>query len=84
MGIRDEVHRIKGRMAEIKTGINDKRLVAAGLIMSIRQDLDPFEEDVTKLNIERAEASMDQLLTTWTELKELVAKEARLKAELGE
>lgn len=53
-----------------------------GGVMLIRQLLNPYEDDVTKLDIEAAKTAMDELSRNVAELKAINARIRRLKEDL--
>lgn len=72
-----EVMALKGQLADYKHRLKGLDLEASGLIISIRANLNPYEEDITNLKIPEAMASMKRLLAIYTEM-------VSLKKHIGE
>ncbi len=49
---------LKGQLAEAKSKFKNLDMEASGLIVLIRTYLNPFEEDLTKIEIEKALSSV--------------------------
>lgn len=82
--MRTDLLAVKGRRAELRKQKSDLDLEGAGLVTLIRSQLDPYEDDLTRLPIDQAEASMDRLLTVWSKLKEVKAKLHQIAGDLGD
>lgn len=71
---------IKGQLAEAKQQFKDLDIEASSLIVHIRNNLNPFEEDITKLNTECALTAMKRLDSINTKLKVLKEKIKKLES----
>lgn len=70
---------LKGQLAEAKSKFKHLDTEAAALILLIRATLNPFEEDTTKLDIEKAVVSTNKLQEIVEELKSLKTKIQKLE-----
>ena len=70
---------LKGQLAEAKSKYKHLDTEAAGLILLIRSLLNPFEDDTTKLDIEKAVVSINKLQDIIEELKGLKTKIQKLE-----
>ena len=68
---------LKGQLAEAKSKYRTLHIEASGLIILIRSLLNPFEDDTTKQETEKA-------LVSLTRLNEIVAELRRLKKKISE
>ena len=68
---------LKGQLAEAKSKYRTLDIEASGLIILIRSLLNPFEDDTTKQETEKALVSL-----TW--LNEIVTELRRLKKKISE
>lgn len=71
---------LKGQLAEAKSKFKNLDMEASGLIVLIRTYLNPFEEDLTKIEIEKALSSVKKLNSIITELKTTKKKVEDLEA----
>jgi hypothetical protein len=76
----EERLRLKGQLAETNKKIRSLELEASGLIPLIRDVLDPYEDDVAQIRIDKAEAYFDRLKCVVAELRTLKEKSSRLEA----
>lgn len=65
----------KGQLAELKHQYTEMDLEATALVASLRMQLNPMEEDVTRLPVGQIENSADRL-------RELVEKMQKMKAQM--
>ncbi|HBE44265.1 MAG TPA: hypothetical protein DDW17_02120 [Deltaproteobacteria bacterium] len=63
-----EIMMLKGQLADCKHRLKELDLEASGLIISIRATLNPYEDDITKLKIPEAKASMKRLYAIYNEM----------------
>ena len=70
---------LKGQLAEAKSTFKRLDTEAAGLIILIRSLLNPYEDDITKLEIDKALVSINRLQTLVDELRNLKNKIAKLE-----
>ena len=70
---------LKGQLAEAKSKYKRLDTEAAALVLLIRAVLNPFEEDATKIEIEKAVVSINKLQTIIEELKSLKIKIEKLE-----
>ena len=61
---------LKGQLAEAKSKYKHLDTEAAALILLIRAVLNPFEEDTTKIEVEKAVVSINKLKTKIQKLEE--------------
>ncbi len=78
-----EILQAKGMLAELKRKYNQLDLEACGLITLIRTLLNPWESDITKLQIDKASSSMNRLKILQEELTSLKRKIKELEESLG-
>ncbi len=71
---------LKGQLAEAKSKYKKLDIEASGLIILVRSLLNPFEEDTTKQETEKALISLTRLNDIVQELKILKKKIAYLEA----
>ena len=71
---------LKGQLAEAKSKYKKLDVEASGLIILVRSLLNPFEEDTTKQETEKALISLTRLNDIVQELKILKKKIADLEA----
>lgn len=71
---------LKGQLAEAKSKYKKLDIEASGLIILVRSLLNPFEEDTTKQETEKALISLTRLNDIVQELKILKKKIADLEA----
>ncbi len=74
---------LKGQLAECKHRLKDLDLEASGLIISIRSNINPYEEDITKLKVPEARASMKRLYVIYNEMLTLKKRIADMEEALG-
>ena len=70
---------LKGQLAEAKSKSKHLDTEAAALILLIRAVLNPFEEDTTKIEVEKAVVSINKLQDVVEELKGLKTKIQKLE-----
>ncbi len=73
----------KGQLAEAKHKYKELDMKASGLITLIRQYLNPYERDITKVRIREAALMMDDLEKIHDELLALRRQIDELEADLG-
>ena len=66
----------KGLLSELRRQSRELDIEASGLIVSIRQKLNPYEDDITKLKIKEASVSMNRLKEVY---ESLIAKKSKIK-----
>ena len=71
---------LKGQLAECKSKYKNFDVEAAGLVVYIRSLLNPFEDDTTKLETEKALVSLNRLNEVVQELTKLKKKITELEA----
>lgn len=72
-----EKMQIKGQLAESKKKIHNLRTEAAGYVILVRSLLNPYEDDISKLEIEKVASvtqRLEQLINEIRELKEKIKK----------
>lgn len=74
----------KGQLAELKENYNTLKFEAQGLLILLRNLLNPFEPDLTKLQAEIIENNADRLKTVVQKMREIKAQMEALQKALGE
>jgi hypothetical protein len=74
---------LKGYLSDEKKRYREKDLEASGLILTIRNLLNPYEDDPTKIESEKALIMMQKLHLVISELKEIKDKILRLERDLN-
>jgi hypothetical protein len=74
---------LKGQLAEAKSKYRTLDIEASGLIILIRSLLNPFEDDTTKQESEKALVSLTRLNEIVTELRRLKKKISELEDYFG-
>lgn len=82
--MRDEILRAKGRLAEARRKRGDLSLEGKGLVILLRDALDPYEPDLAQLRIPEAGANMRRLVAIHAELRNLDGQIAAIESGLGE
>jgi peptidoglycan hydrolase CwlO-like protein len=77
-----ERQRLKGDLQDAERRYRELDLLAQDKLTDIRTLLNPYEEDLTKLDIEKAETFMKDLKEKHTELKKLKTKIEKMKEDL--
>ena len=70
---------LKGQLAEAKSKYRNLDIEAAGLILLIRSLLNPYEDDTTNQETEKALVSLTRLNEIVTELRRLKKKISNLE-----
>lgn len=81
--MRDEILKAKGRLAEARRKRGELSLEGKGLIILLRNVLDPYEPDPARLRIPEARANMDRLAAVHQEIHILDGQITALEADLG-
>ncbi|MEI8390076.1 MAG: hypothetical protein WCG23_09355 [bacterium] len=76
-----EKMQFKGQLAEIKKKFKSLDTEASGLIILIRSFLNPYEEDITRLETEKAVHSVNRLNVVAAEMKSLQLKIQRMEQD---
>jgi len=71
----------KGQLADLKKKFKTLDTEASGLLILIRSLLNPYEEDLTKLDTEKAKVSVDILNQIVLEMKALKSKIEKMEEE---
>ena len=74
---------LKGQLAEAKSKYRTLDIEASGLIILIRSLLNPFEDDTTTQETEKALVSLTRLNEIVTELRRLKKKISELEEYFG-
>ena len=74
---------LKGQLSEAKSKYRNLDVEAAGLILLIRSLLNPYEDDTTKQETEKALVSLTRLNEIVTELRRLKKKISNLEDYFG-
>ncbi|HBE45732.1 MAG TPA: hypothetical protein DDW17_09920 [Deltaproteobacteria bacterium] len=78
-----EIMILKGQIADSKHRLKELDLEASGLIISIRANLNPYEDDITKLKIPEARVSMKRLYAIYNEMVILKKRVADMEEGLA-
>jgi hypothetical protein len=78
-----EKMQLKGQLAEAKKKYSDYDLEAAGIITLIRSFLNPWETDITRLEIEKVYQSTRRLHFLYFEMKALKKRIYDMEEALG-
>lgn len=74
----------KGQLAELKGRYNTLKFEGQGLLILLRSLLNPFEPDLTRLQVEIIENNADRLKTVVQQMREAKAQIEKLQEALGE
>jgi hypothetical protein len=77
-----EKMQFKGQLAELKKQFKSLDTEASGHIILIRSFLNPYEEDLTKLEITKASQSMTRLHSIVLEMQTIKSKIQRMEEDL--
>jgi hypothetical protein len=80
----DEILRLRGRLAAAEKRFTELDNLASGLIINVRQMIDPYVDDVTTLRVDEAQAMMTKLHETVHEMRTVKAQISLYKEALGE
>lgn len=72
----------QGQLAELKKKFKNLDTEASGLIILIHSLLNPYEEDLTKLETEKAVASIARLNQITLEMKSIKIKIEKMEGEI--
>lgn len=73
---------LKDNLAKNKQKFKELDIKVSGLILVVRNYLNPYEDDVTELETEKAFQSMGELNQTVQEMKELKVKIHKMERDL--
>ena len=79
----NEILLLKARLAEKKKSLEEAKRRADSFIIIIRDIIDPYIEDFTELDLDRAMTAMRDFARLWDEAKELKASIARMEKNLN-
>jgi hypothetical protein len=82
MSMKNEIHRLRGQLAEHEQLLKNYDMEVSGLIILIRELIDPYEEDVTRLRTGEALQNLKRLDKCVEKMKELQVKIDTIKADL--
>lgn len=82
--MRDEIMKAKGRLSEARRKRTELSLEGKGLLILLRNCLDPYEPDLAALRIPEAGANMTRLVAIHVALRNLDAQIAELAEALGD
>lgn len=74
---------MKGMLCELERETKQLDAKCKGHLLLVRQILNPYEDDLTKLDISEAKAAMDSLAEDSNKLEELKKKMQRIRDDLG-
>ena len=78
-----EILKLQNKLAEAKRRFKDLDIRVSGLIILVRGYLDPYEDDVTLLETQKAQVEISNLHSAVEEMKELSVKIQKLQKDLG-
>jgi len=81
--VSNEILLLKARLAERKKSLEEAKRRADSFIIIIRDIIDPYIEDFTELDLDRAMTAMRDFARLWNEAKELKASIARMEKNLN-
>lgn len=81
--MRNEYLKYQGMRSELQTRAGELRLEGKGLIRLLRDIMEPFQPDLTRLRLEEAMAELKRLREIQFELLEIDARLRELEAQLG-
>ncbi|MEW6115372.1 MAG: hypothetical protein AB1553_00525 [Nitrospirota bacterium] len=73
----------KARLTDKKKQLEEMTMRADSYIIILRDIFDPYTEDFTQLDIDRAVVIINDFNRLWTEAKELKAQIARMEKDLN-
>jgi len=73
---------LKGLLSEARRKAREKQAEIEGLVILLRNILNPYESDVAKLNVDSAHANMTRLHALVHEMRDLKAKIATYEQDL--
>lgn len=82
--MRDDILRAKGRLSEARRKRTELSLEGKGLIILLRDCLDPYEPDLARLHIPEAGANMTRLVAIHSEMRALDVQITELAEALGD
>ncbi len=78
-----EILLIKARLADKKRMLEEMKMRADSYIILLRDIIDPYTEDFTSMDMDRAMITMRDFTRLWNEAKDLKAQIARLERDLN-
>jgi hypothetical protein len=79
----NEILLLKAKLADKKDQMKKLVLKAENYIISIREALDPYEEEFTDLEIDRALSAMQDFHILWLQAKQLKEQIKKIEKDLG-
>ena len=79
-----ELIMIKARRDALLSELEEVKRRADYYLITIRQKLDPYEDDFTNLAVDDAETTLKSLKKAWFDAKALKVKIAKLNEELSD
>ena len=77
-----EKMQLQGQLADLKKKFKNLDTEASGLLILIRSLLNPYEDDLTKLDTEKALVSLDRFSKIVQELKALKQKIEKMESDI--
>jgi len=77
-----EKMQLQGQLADLKKKFKNLDTEASGLLILIRSLLNPYEDDLTKLDTEKALVSLDRFNKIVLELKTLKQKIEKMESDI--
>ncbi len=79
----NEILLLKARLDEKKKALKEMNRRADSYIIILRDIIDPYVEDFTSLDLDRAMTAMRDFARMWNEAKELKSQIARMEKDLN-
>jgi hypothetical protein len=79
-----EIHRLKMKKAELNKQLQDIDTEAEALVLSLRDKIDPYVENVIELELDEAESLLRKLKQLQVEAKGLQSTLRKVLKDLGE
>jgi len=79
----DEMLLLKARLADKKKSFKEMKRRADSYVIVIRDIVDPYTEDFTTMDLDRAMTAMRDFARLWNEAKDLKSQIARIEKDLN-
>lgn len=78
-----EIFMLKARLADKKKTLKNLTRRADNFIITIRDIIDPYTEDFTELELDRAKVAMQDFYALWKEARKLKTDIERMEKDLN-
>lgn len=82
--IAQEIAQIRSKLSAAQKEFDNLDILVSGGIIKIRQLIDPYQTDVTKLDVDEAFSEIERLRENVHRMRDLLDEINNLKAALGE